>query len=119
MIESLSLEEEKKIKDIGIPFRLKEELNYTPIKDIRNSFRLEKEPKTIKDWILRDIWNPFEHGKEENYYKQVTESDFWSKSYIEYESNSDRNKKLSVEEHLDKIITYLKDIINNLRKSDT
>ena len=34
---------------IGIPFRLKEELNYTPIKDVRNLFRLEKEPKAIKD----------------------------------------------------------------------
>ena len=113
------MKKKKNIKDIGILFRLKEELNYTPIKYIRNLFRLEKEPKTIKDWILRDIWNAFEHGEEENYYKPVTVSDFWSKSYIEYESNSDRNKKLSVEEHLDKIITYLKDIINNLRKSDT
>ena len=51
MIESLSHEEEKK-KNIGIPYRLKEELNYTPIKDVRNLFRLEKEPKAIKDWIL-------------------------------------------------------------------
>ena len=48
MIESLSHEEEKK-KNIGIPYRLKEELNYTPIKDVRNLFRLEKEPKAIKD----------------------------------------------------------------------
>ena len=38
---------------------------------------------------------------------------------MEYESNSDRNKTLSVEEYLNKIRTYLKDIINNLQKSDT
>ena len=41
-----------------------------------------------------------------------------SNNYIEYESNSDRNKKISVEEYLNKIRPYLKDIINNLKKSD-
>ena len=44
---------------------------------------------------------------------------FWSKNYIEYESNGDRNKALSVEEFLNKIRPYLKDIINNLKKSNT
>ena len=34
----------------------------------------------------------------------------WSNSYIEYESNSDRNKTLSVEEYLNKVRPYLKDI---------
>ena len=51
MMESLSLEEEKIIKDI------------------RNLFRLQKETKAIKDVILRDIKNLFEHDEEENYYK--------------------------------------------------
>ena len=44
---------------------------------------------------------------------------FWSKNYIEYEGNRDGNKKLSVAEYLNKIRPYLKDIINNLKKSDT
>ena len=39
-------------------------------------------------------------------------------SYIEYESNGDRNKTLLIEEYLNRIRPYLKDIINNLRKSD-
>ena len=44
---------------------------------------------------------------------------FRSKNYIEYESNSsNRNKALPVEEYLNKISPYLKDIINNLKKSD-
>ena len=43
MMESLSLEEKIRIKDI------------------RNLFRLEKETKTIKDRILRYIENLFEH----------------------------------------------------------
>ena len=41
-----------------------------------------------------------------------------SNNYIEYESNGERNKTLSVEEYLNKIRPYLKDIINNLKKSD-
>ena len=39
--------------------------------------------------------------------------------YIEYESNGDRNRTLSVEKYLNKTRLYLKDIINNLKKSDT
>ena len=38
---------------------------------------------------------------------------------MEYESKCDRNKTLSVEKYLNKIRTYLKNIINNLKKSDT
>ena len=68
---------------------------------------------------LRDIKNLFEHEKdEENYYKPVRVNNFWSNNYIEYKSNGDRNKTLSVEEYLNKISPYLKDIINNLKISD-
>ena len=56
---------------------------------------------------------------ERNYYKPVRVSNFWSNNNIEYESNSDRNKTLSVEEYLNKIRPCLKDIINNLKKSGT
>ena len=34
------------------------------MKDIRNLFRKEKETKAIKDRILRDIKNLFEHEEE-------------------------------------------------------
>ena len=47
-------------------------------------------------------------------------SNFWSNfCNIKYESNGNGNKTLSVEEYLHKISPYLKDIINNLEKSDT
>ena len=46
-------------------------------------------------------------------------SNFWSNHYIEYESNENRNKALSVEKYLNKIRSYLKEIISNLKKSDT
>ena len=117
MIENPRPEEEKIIKDIRNPFRLKK-VNHTAIKDIRNLFRQDKETKTIKDRILRDIKNLFEH-EEENYCKPVRVNNFWSNNYIESESNSDRNKTLSAEEYFNKIRPYLKDIINNLEKSDT
>ena len=51
------------------------------------------------------------------YYKLVRVINFWSNNYIEYENNSNRNKTLSLEEYLNKIRPYLKDI-NNLKKSD-
>ena len=111
--------EEKNIsKDIRNHFRLKKELNYTAIKDKRNLFRQEKENKAIKDKILRNIKNLFEH-EEENYYKPVIKNSFWSNIYIVHESNGDRNKTLSVEEYLNKIKPYLKDIINSPKKCDT
>ena len=57
--------------------------------------------------------------EEENYYKQLRVSNFWSNNYIEYNSISDRNQTLSVEEYPNKIKPYFKDIINSLRKSGT
>ena len=87
------------------------------IKDIRNLFRQEKETEAIKDRILRDIKNLFEH-EEGIYYKPVRVSNFWNKNFVKYESNNGKSNTLSVEEYLHKISLYLKDIINNLKKSD-
>ena len=52
--------------------------------------------KQIKNRMVRDIRNLFEH-EEEDYYKPVRVGNSRSKNYIEYESNGDRNKTLSVE----------------------
>ena len=111
MIKNPRAEKDKIIKDIRNLFKLKKELNYTAIK--------EKETKTIKDRILRDIKNLFEWEEEkENYNKPIRLNNFWSNNYIEYESNGDRNKTLSVEEYLNEIRSYLKDITNNPQKSN-
>ena len=37
----------------------------------------------------------------------------FSNNYVEYENNADKDKKLSIEEYLDKIRPYLSDIVNN------
>ena len=57
--------------------------------------------------------------EEEVYYKPIRLGSFWITSYIEYESNGTRNKTLYVKEYLDEINPHLKDIINNLKSSDT
>ena len=71
----------------------------------------------VKDRIIRDIRNLLE--QEDDYYKPKRVSDFWNGNYIEHESNGDRNENLSLEEYLEKIRPYLKDIIIELQKSDT
>ena len=73
----------------------------------------------IEDIILRDIKNISKHEDEENYYKLVKVSNFWSNNYIVYENKDDRKKTLSIGEYFNKIRRYLKDIINNHKKSDT
>ena len=45
--------------------------------------------------IIRDIKNLL---SKEDYYKPIRVGNFYSSNYIEYESNGDRNKTLSVKE---------------------
>ena len=79
---------------------------------------MTKENEAIKDKIIRDIRNLFEHEKGD-YYKPVRVHNFCSNNYIEYESNGDKNKMLSVEQYPNKIRPYSTDIINDLKKFDT
>ena len=60
----------------------------------------------------------FIFSEEANYYEPVRLSNFWNNRYIECGSNGDRNKALSVKEYLNRIRPYLKNIINNIKKSD-
>ena len=85
---------------------MRKEIDDTAIKDIRKLFRLQKENKGNKDIMLREITHLSENKEEENYYKPVKVSNFWSKNYIEFESNGDRNKTPSVEEYLNKVRPY-------------
>ena len=87
--------------------------------DIRNLSNTRNSNKAIKDIILRDIKNLYEHEEESSNHKPVRVNNFWINNYIEYESNSDRNRTISVVEYLNKIRLYLKDIITNLKKSNT
>ena len=103
--------------------RLKDKI----INDIKRLFDYEKEErkkkkqneKIIKDNIIRDIRILFEQGKEEDYYEPKRVSNFWNNNYIEYKSNGDKNRNLSLDEYLNKIESYLRNTIINLQNSDT
>ena len=69
--------------------------------------------------VGRDIRNLLEYEEDENSYKPVRVGNFCNNDNIKYESNSDRNKTLWVEEYLNKIWPYFKGFINNLKKSGT
>ena len=116
----LMLKKDKKtedniIKDARNLFRLKKERNNNTSKDMRNLL-LNKKDEAIKGRVVRDITKIFEKGKKD-YYKLV--ENFGSRNYIEFESNRDRNKALSIKEYLNKIRPCLRFIINDLKKSDT
>ena len=97
-----SLQEWKKIKKNEI----KKQLQDNVIKSVRNVFKLEKENEVIKDRIIRDNSNLFDE-EEENYYKPVRVGNFWSNNYIEYETNSNRNKIVAFKEYLNELIPRL------------
>ena len=111
---------EKINKSIRNLFRLKKEQNDTATEDIRNIFRIKKYIKGIEAIVLRSIKKLFEYEKEEeNYYKPVRVNNFWNNNYIKYESNGDKNNNLWLDEYLNKIKSYLKDIIIDLQSFDT
>ena len=74
--------------------------------------------RIIKDKKSRDIRTLFEQ-EEEDYYKPKKVSNFWNNNYIEYESNGDKNRNLLLDRYLNKIETYLRNIITDLQNSDS
>ena len=77
------------------------------IKNIRNHLNLGKGNKATKDKMICDIRNLFELENEDSH-KLIRVGNFYSNSYIGYESNGDKDKNLSIEEYLNKIKQYLK-----------
>ena len=50
--------------------------------------------------------------------KTIWRNNFWNNNYIEYESNGFSNKDLILEEYLDKLKPYLRDIMINYDIND-
>ena len=46
--------------------------------------------------LIRDIRTFLEQQEEKNYYKLKKVSNFWNNNYIEYKSNGDRYRNLSL-----------------------
>ena len=76
------------------------------IKSKINLLKLNKEDWVIKDRIIRNIRILF--YQEDDTYKLARVGNFKNNNYIKYENNGDRNKKLSVKEHLNKNKFYLR-----------
>ena len=55
--------------------------------------------------------------REELLYKFKRVNNFWNNTYIEYESDGDKNRSLWLDEYLNKIKPYLRNIINHLQNS--
>ena len=66
--------------------------------DVYRSQENNQKTKVINGGITRHIKNLFEEEEEKGYYKPVRENNLWSNNYIEYESNGDRNKSLSIKD---------------------
>ena len=82
--------------------------------NVGNLFILKKNKK-IKDRIIRDIRNLFEH--EEDHYKSLRVGNSWSNNYIEYESNSDSSKDNN-EERVMYLKSDNKEIQINVKKDE-
>ena len=81
-------------------------------KEIRE--KKEINDRLIEDRIIRDIRTLLE--QEEDYYKPKRVSNVWNNNYIEHESN---DGNVSLDEYLNKIRPYLRNIIIDLQNFDT
>ena len=68
----------------------------------------------MEQWIISE-----DFFDQENFYEPKSVNNFWNNNYIEYESNGDQNRNLSLDEYLNKIETYLRNTIINLQNSNT
>ena len=62
---------------------------------------------------IKDLEHLFDETNEDDYYKPILARSSFNESYKKYESTGDKEKTLSIEEYLNKIIPYLKELINN------
>ena len=75
--------------------------------------------KTKRDRKIKEIEKILYEPKEEKYYyKPININNTFNNNYIEYDSNGDKDKTLSIKEYLDMIKQYLIDIIKNHKTQD-
>ena len=72
----------------------------------------EHKERLVKDRIVTDIRTFFE--QQEDFCKPERVNNFWNNNYIEYESNGDKDRNLSLYEYLNKIKPYLWNIADDI-----
>ena len=65
--------------------------------------------------ITRDIDYLYNEITKEDYYEPVKNKSAFKGNYIEYESRGDNNDNLSLEEYLNIIRPYIRDMIDNYK----
>ena len=80
--------------------------------------------KKINDWLMNDIIigeirTLLKQLEEKHYHKPKIVRNLWANNYIKYESNCYKNRNLSLDEYLNIIETYLRNIITDLQNYDT
>ena len=85
----------------------------------RNCRETEINDRLIKDRTTGDMRTLIEQEEEKDYYKEKRVSNFWNNNYIEYESNCDKNRNLSLDEYYNKIELCLRKMIIDLQNFDT
>ena len=107
--------------------KIRNKLKDKIINDIWRLFETKKEEedkkkanvkwkKVIRDKIIRYIKTLLE--QEEDYYKPERVRNSWKNNYIEYESNGNKNRNLSLDKDLPKIKPHFRNIIINLQSSE-
>ena len=76
----------------------------------------EHNEKLIKNRLIRDIRTLFE--QEEDHYRPERVNNFWNNRYIEYETNGDKIRNLSLNEYLNNIEPSFRNILTDLQNSD-
>ena len=62
---------------------------------------------------MKDLEHLFENIYDDIYYKPILVKSSFKEDYKEYESRGDKDKALSIEQFLNKIRPYVKELINN------
>ena len=83
-----------------------------------NREKKEINNRLIKDRIIRDI-RTLSEQEEKDYYKPLRVSNFRNNNYIEYDSNENKNRNVSLDEYFNRIKPYLRNMIIDFQSSDT
>ena len=109
-----------KIQKKEKPFKQEKKEIYDHLVELVNSIN-KKEKYQYHDrddldyYGIRDIENLFGNvdGDDDNCYKPILVKSSFKNNYKYYESRGDKDKKLSVKQYINKIMPYLRDIIND------
>ena len=71
----------------------------------------KREDKELK--VFKNFLEGLREEIKKNYYKPIETKGAFNNNYIEYESRGDKDKNLSLEDYLNIVRSFLRDMINN------